>query len=212
MVSRGRRQQLSAALAVVVLLGGCGSGPGSEQDDPGSDSPTSASSTPPETPDEATDEATEPPTEEPSVAPATGPELVISHFEDETFRIRLPEGPRWDVSSSGEVASFVDGAGSWTVSGGAVTSAGPSKGLDFYARNAIRMLRSLDGSAERQADLTIDGVEGYVVEGRNVVDSFVWEYGGVVGDSFLYLKLEVPRDTPKVRAWLESMIASAEWL
>lgn len=143
------------------------------------------------------------------VEPAAGPRVVITNLDTEVFAYNLPEGD-WDIGSEGESAILDTPDGAWFVNGISVLSAG-DVALDFYANGTLEFYEQDERKPKRLADRVVGGVKGYVVQGTEA-GRLLYVYGGAVGDSSLKLTIEAPRDTPEARGWVESILASAQWL
>jgi hypothetical protein len=189
---------------VLGLLAGCSSDPAPDEGggSPGP-SPTQTSS------DSTSSAGTPSPEPTPSVEPATGKKLTIPGIEGDVFTFRLPEGD-WLIGRAGRAGNLTTGLKYWTIDGGATPAFG-STTLDVGAQGAIEN-RSLGGpKLSRSDNRVVDGVEGYVVEGKDR-SGFTYIYGTVVGDSLAYVQFDFADDSPKAKSWVESVLASVEWL
>ena len=195
----------SAGVVLVLgLLAGCSSDPAPDEGggSPGP-SPTQTSS------DSTSSAATPSPAPTPSVEPATGKKLTIPGLENDVLTFRLPEGD-WYLSRAGRAGNLSTGLKSWRIDGGTIP-VGDSITLDEGAQAAIEN-RSFGGpKLSRSDNRVVDGVEGYVVEGKDR-SGFTYIYGTVVGDSLAYVQFDFANDSPKAKAWVESVLASVEWL
>lgn len=167
----------------------------------------------------ADEDGAEPPTTTPSaseparsetlaaaVEPATGPRLSIEHLGELVATYRAPS-PEW--SSTGRVASKVTGDGSFYLGAGAGITY-PEISLDDAAQLGLESAARTFAPVERLENRTVDGIEGYVLEGgRGPV--LYYEFGATYEDSFVTVSLESPVDTPEIRADLESVLASVRW-
>lgn len=145
----------------------------------------------------------------PTVTPATGPEVVIPDLDVDVLRFRLPEGD-WRLTSGGRSGSIDTGDGTTSI-GGFTSTAGLKSELGHYAKIGLQSYRGQSPEPERIENRTIDGIEGYVLEGSGK-DGLIYEYGTIYEESFLVLTFDFPQDTPTARAWIESVLAGAEWL
>ena len=125
------------------------------------------------------------------------------------FTFRLPKGD-WFISRAGRAGNLSTGLKTWRIDGGA-TPAFDSTTLDVGAENAIENYSFGGPPLSRSDNREVDGVEGYVVEGKNR-SGFTYIYGTVVGDSLAYVQFDFANDSPKAKAWVESVLASVEWL
>jgi hypothetical protein len=187
----------SCATFVVAVLAGCST---TEGTDAGPSSPaTSSSDAAPETP-------SEPAT--PDVTPAAGELMLIDGTEGDVFTVRAPEG--WEVSATGASASTTTARGlsSYLLPGARPAFTGD---LERQATISLRNQRSEVPGLVRMDNRTVDGVEGFVLEG-GAGRELSYRFGAVHEGQVAEVLLELPRDTPEARATIESVLASIQWL
>lgn len=190
--------RLIVSMLALMMLVGCGS-----DDEPsagGSSSGATASG-------EATP-STEPSGEaEPEVAPATGKKLTIEHLGELVASYRAPTR-KW--YSTGRSATWSSINGSWYLGGGAGITY-PEISLDDAAEIAIENIKGRFAKVKRLDDRTVDGIEGYVIEGGAGKELF-YEFGATYEEAFVTISLEIPVDTAAARGVIESVLASFEWV
>ncbi|CAN5417329.1 hypothetical protein BH10ACT3_BH10ACT3_19500 [soil metagenome] len=194
------KSRVLVACVLAMLLLGCTSTTDPDESDDGGASPTPSSST------EGPVEPTASPT--PTLVPTTGKQLTISDLDTEVFSYRLPEG-RWRPRYNDQGGQLDTSIGTSLITGLASFSAG-DVGPRFYVKGRLQYWRGDERKPKQLDDRTVDGVEGYVIEGVGP-DGLLYEYGAANGDSFGHIEFEFPRDTPKARAVIESVLASFEW-
>jgi hypothetical protein len=172
-------------------------------DEPGSPSPTSTKSSPTET------EPTEPPS--PTVTPATGPEITAAYRDKPVLRVRLPEEADWRLQPGGDNASTNNAAGDFVDVAVAAILTVPGKDLDFYADLTVDGGKNIVyPHLKRVQDREVGGVPGYVAEGTG--DKFSYVFGAVHQDAHVTISFRFRGDDAEAREWIESVLASAEWL
>jgi hypothetical protein len=187
-----------ALFALGLLLAGCSS-------DSPDDEPTRSanpSSTVPSTTSPATPAAAK---------PATGPTIIAKDLGKTLLSMHLPGDVTWRPQPGGDNASTITSDGhsiDIAVSGlGTV----PGKTLDYYAQITIH-----DGedvvypNLARVADREVAGVTGYVAEGS--AEKFSYVFGAVHQGSWVQIAFRFPQDDAEAREWIDSALASAEWL
>ncbi|WP_323792659.1 hypothetical protein [Nocardioides sp.] len=142
----------------------------------------------------------------PDVAPATGARLTIEHLGEPVATYRAPT-EKW--VSTGRVASKATVDGSFYLGGGAGITY-PEISLDDAAELNLENIERTIAPVERLENRTVDGIEGYVLEGGKGPVLY-YEFGATYEDSFVTISLESPIDTSKVRADIESVLASVRW-
>lgn len=193
------RGSLLCALAVLALSAGCTSDDPIDEPDPSIPSSDSEESTPTSPTDPATEGADG---ADQTASPADGPPV-----EAGPLTYRLVDDVEWSLSRQGQSAYFSDVEGAWYVSSGEGSSSGAD--LDQLADVAIEST-GLTPPPERLDDRVVAGVPCYVFE-RTGKDGLYYEVGAVVGPERAYLRFEFPVDSPETRAWVEQVLASAEW-
>lgn len=176
----------------LLLLAGCEGGEGSEVSSSAPGAPTTSDTPVPTETSSAT------------VEPAAG-----SPFRTNVVSMRLPEG--WKVFQEDSTFWAVIDADRRRMSGGFTMFDGPSLGttdLDKLARNAIR---SGAAELEREDDLVVAGVEGYVLTGEDSGGDYVWQYGTVRGGNRVDIDFELALPEDEATALIESVLATWEW-
>ncbi|CAN5425795.1 hypothetical protein BH09ACT12_BH09ACT12_11770 [soil metagenome] len=193
------KARVLVACALAVLLSGCSS-------TSDSDEPVGGASA---TPSSATNDPTEP-TESPTstLVPAAGKLLTVSDLDADAFSYRLPDG-RWRLGYKDQGGYLDTSAGTWRINGLA-TAVDVEVGPRFHVKGRLQYWRGDAREPKQIADRTVDGVEGYVIEGAGP-DGLLYEYGAEYSQTFGYIEFEFPKDTPKARAVIESVLASFEW-
>lgn len=185
------RALLAISLSSLVLgVAGCGDGSGSPSPDAGATSAatstTSASSA------------------EPTIAAATG--RLVSTDE---LTYHLPAGLPWRFDGP-EYASFIDAAGRWRVTYGAVFSGGASEAQ--YKRSVLASARRVYGpSARLLPDRVVDGRSGVVMEAPKAGEGYVYEWSGSSGSTMAIFDFVVPAGSAKGRAIIDAVLASVKW-
>ncbi len=193
------RGSLLCALAALALSAGCTSDGPIDEPDP-SISPSVSEESSPTDPATGGTEGTD--GTDQTAAPADGPTV-----EAGPLTYRLVDDVEWSLSRQGQSAYFSDVEGAWYVSSGEGSSSGAD--LDQLAEVAIGST-GLTPPPERLDDRVVAGVPCYVFE-RTGKDGLYYEIGAVVGPERAYLRFEFPVDSPETRAWVEQVLASAEW-
>lgn len=203
---------LGLVLALALgLLTACSSDP--SDDEPAAPEP-STSITPSTSAPTETELETE--SSSPTVTPATGPEITLLHLDVPVLKLRLPEGADWRIQPGDDGASTNNAAGDFVDISGFGLDTVSGKSLGFYANLVIDGGKDpLYPGLERVEGRTVDGVTGYVAEGSaklNGVPKFSYVFGAVYGDSHVQVDFQFARDDAEAREWIESTLASAEWL
>jgi hypothetical protein len=186
---------------LVAVLAGCSS----DSDDPGPSRPTSTSAAP----TTSAPTQTEPPS--PTVTPATGPEIVARNLDDEpVLRLHLPEDITWRIQPGGDSASGENADDDVVDIGTRVLPTRPGDELDEYADLTVDAGSARFPNLERVADREVAGVTGYVAKGEG--EKFSYIFGGIHGDSQVDVTFRFPKDDAQAREWIESSLASVEWL
>lgn len=202
------------SLLVAALLGPLAACSGDSSDEDPSPSPSStadasASSTPSAPSEPTTPTETEP--TEPGVTPAAGPEIGASYLDDPVLRVRLPDDLEWRVQPGGDNASANTADGAFVDIGVRAVAVVPGDDIDDYADRTVARDSPLFPALERAEDREVAGVQGYVAEGTGD-GKFSYVFGAVNGDAQVDVTFSFPRDDAQARAWIESVLASAEWL
>ncbi len=197
---------LSRIVLVALVLGLAGGCASDEAGSPGGESAPSASG--PADPGATSEVApSEPAT--PEVAPATGPSITIRRIDEPVFTASLPDD-KWRLSSE-DFAVFSTRLGErYTISGFANTVIGQAN-MRSYLRFQRETYAPSDQFPERGEDRVVGGVEGVTLL-ESTKDRFFFQFAAQKGEALLTFKFEFPKDTPRARAWVESVLASARWL
>lgn len=197
MVTNSRVLRVLPAALLALGLAACST----DEPAPGASTSTASASGAPGTPSDSPSEA--PAT--PSVVPATGQELSV-----EAVSMRLLDSPDWNVSQFG--TTFVGSLRS--PSGGlAVTvqdiKAGPGRTTEDKAVSFEQVSANEDPAPKRVANRVVDGVDCFVLEGRNA-ETRVSMVGGVVNGRFFLLEFQMPVTMPDGDQLIEQMLASVD--
>ena len=155
---------------------------------------------------EATSEATSTAPETPTVVPANGRVVSV-----EAVSMRLTDAPKWNVSQFG--TTFVAGLALGTDGKVSVTVqdilASPSQTTEDKAASFEEVLAKDDPAPKRVANRVVDGVDCFVLDGRNdKVHHYV--VGGVVNGRLFLLQFRVPVGLPDGDQLIEQMLASVD--
>ena len=181
------------SLVLSIALVGCSSG-GEPSDEGG---PTTAP---------MTTAAAPTPTPSPEVLAASGEKVTIVDLGTPLAEYRAPT-PRWEVT--GTAASLFTLKGPWDVRV-YYGKTYPEVSLDDTAAIALRSARRDFETVERIANRTVDGIEGYVLEGSEGKTMF-YEFGVQHAGAFVALAFDLPVDSSSSRGIVESVLASVEW-
>ena len=153
----------------------------------------------------ATSEATTTAPEAPSVEPATGEELSV-----QTVSMRLTDSPEWGVTPTPltVVGSLVVDGGIVDVTVQDVPSA-PGRTTEDKAVSYERTLSTDDPAPRRVANRVIDGVDCFVLDGRNDKKRN-YVVGAVVKDRLFLLRFRVPAGLADGDQMIEQMLASVD--
>jgi hypothetical protein len=154
----------------------------------------------------ATTDATPTAPDTPAVVPANGKEVSV-----EAVSMRLTDAPKWNVSQFG--TTFVAGLPLGTQGKVSVTVqdilASPSQTTEDKAVSFEEVLAKDDPAPKRVANRVVDGVDCFVLDGRNdKVHHYV--VGGVVNSRFFLLQFRVPVVLPDGDQMIEQMLASVD--
>jgi hypothetical protein len=188
---------------VVASLAGTFGLTGCADDEPSGSAPETSA----ESPEPATEQ--DEPTS-PDESSASSPEPASGREVDaEVMTYRLPEG-RWELGSGGLTAirAGADG-GCWLIVG-TVGDAYADTTLDELGGLTLELEPDHDPPLRRADNRTVDGVEGYVVEGTSRAGTY-YEWGAVVGDTWVQLEFDFPEDSDRALEWREGVLASIEW-
>jgi hypothetical protein len=187
------RSRVCCAVLLLAALVGC-----SGDEEPSAEPTTTGS---------AESSTTGSPTSEPSpsITPAEG-----QRVDTEVVTFRLPEGG-WRVD--GSRASLLDDGGQyWDIA--MIHAPAFGIGLDKAAADRLDSRREYDNlRLTRSPNRTVDGLDGFVLEGVNADDGkgMFYEFGVINGDNTVFLEFEFPKPTAKARAWVESVLATVKW-
>lgn len=199
------RVPFGAVVLLLALVTGCTSDP------PKVEGGASGSGSSPTSPASASSEPTETDPPDPGVTPATGPELLLKDLGRPVLRLRLPEEIEWRIQPGGDRASgnYPDGtfADITARSTGIVTG----KPFGFYAASTAESLEIAGPDLKRLEDRTVQGVRGFVLEGKDQ-RGLVYVFGALSAGAQVDVIFELPRDGARARTWIEAVLASAEWL
>lgn len=188
---------VSAAVLVLGLTACADDGP-----DAGDDKPTvTATGT-----TAATSDATPTAPETATVAPATGKELSV-----QSVSMRLTDAPDWDVTDTTTtvLASLRAPAGGFfDVTVQDVTNL-PGRTTEDMAVSYEATLATEEPAPARVANRTVDGVESFVLEGRDEKRRR-YVIGAVVGDRLFLLQFDVPSSVVDGDQMIEQMLASVD--
>jgi hypothetical protein len=148
---------------------------------------------------------------EPSAPPSgSAPAPASGRLVDaEVMTYRLPEG-EWDLGSGGLTAIWTgDDVGNWLIVG-TVGDAYDDTTLDDLAALTLEGEPDHEPPLRRAGTRTVNGVEGYVVEGSSR-DGYYYEWGAVVGAHWVQLEFDLGADDARAEEWVESVLASVEW-
>lgn len=197
------RLLMAGVVAVLTTSAGLATGCSADAEgtaEPASTALASESSEPEPTAPDVTPDVT------PDVEPATGARLTIEHLGEPVATYRAPT-KEW--SSTGRVASKATVDGSYYLGAGAGITY-PEVSLDDAAELGLESVERTFAPVERLENRTVDGIEGYVLEGGKGPVLY-YEFGATYEDSFVTISLESPVDTLEVRADIESVLASVRW-
>ena len=154
--------------------------------------------------------ATPSPTQtEPTVAPATGPKLTFRRLDEPVLTARLPDDS-WRLTSD-QLSRLSPRSGeTYLIDGFVVTESGEAD-LQGYVRGQKEIYAAAGRFPERGEDRVVDGVEGLILE-ESGKRGLLYQYAAQQGKALLTLRFEFSKDSAKSRAWIESVLAGAEWL
>ena len=193
-----RALRLMPAVVLVLGLTAC------TNDDPGSGKGTPSSSAAGTT--GATSETTSTAPETPSVEPATGKELSVA-----TVSMRLTDSPGWSVTETAVivVASLhPDTGGTLNVTVQDAPNL-PGRDTDDKAESFERTLSTEPAAPKRVENRVVDGVDCFVLDGRND-DLHHYVVGAVVADRLFLLQFRVPAGLADGDQMIEQMLASVD--
>lgn len=197
------RALVGAALVLVAVLTGCSSD--SDDGPSGSGRSSSTGSTASPDPNSPTTPAT------PEVEPATGPPIVLEDLGTPVLRLRLPDDLEWTLRGGGDSASAVYPDGTFadveTLSAGVVDG----KPFGYYADPTAETLEISGPRLRRLDDRTVQGVEGFVLEGKDD-EGLTYVFGTVHAGASAVVIFTIPGGEDQARDRIESVLASAEWL
>lgn len=196
------------ATLVLVLSAGCASD-NVDGDPPASPGGSATSS--PATPGASTSEPPATPSEPPvpDVVPADGPKLTFSNLDQKVLTLKLPNDMWQATGDESSILSTRSGK-TYFIDGFANTLVEDAD-MGAYLRSQKEIYTARGQSPKRGEDRTVDGIEGVTLQ-ESGKDGLFFQYGAQNGTALLTLRFEFPTDTPKDRAWVESVLASAEWL
>jgi len=204
-----------ATLSLGLLLGlltGC-STDSSDEEPTGSANPSSAvpSAPPPTTSTPATSAPTRSEPASPTPTPATGPTITAKDLGTSLLRMKLPGDVTWRPQPGGDGASADASDGGFVDISVSALGTVPGKTLGYYAQLTVDGGKNVVyPNLERVAGREVAGVTGYVAEGT--ADKFSYVFGAVYEDSLVQVAFRFPQDDAEAREWIESALASVEWL
>lgn len=192
-----------ALLAVLVLSLSVGCATDDEEAPAGPSGSPAASPVDPAPSPEATPTQTEP-----EVTPATGPELTFRRLDEVVLTARLPDGA-WRLTSD-EISRLTTGSGETYLIDGFVTTVSGEADMGAYVKAQKETYAARGQFPERGEDRVVDGVEGVTLE-ESGKDGLFFQYAAQQGKAVVTLRFDFSKDTSRTRAWIESVLASAEW-
>lgn len=184
-----------AVLVLVTGMSGC-----SAADEPTSGSTVQPSVSSPESPtaDPTTTSSSSPDVPSSTVAVADGKRISLADVA-----LTLPKG-YYPGEKSPDITGGLSMAGD-QISIGQLSFGEGS--LDSMAQGALGL--KTEGGMERQPDLTVDGVKGYVLQGTRS-GSNVWEYGTAVHGQRIFVDLEFDSSKKKLLETVAAVIPTVE--
>lgn len=185
----------------VAVLGLCLAACADDGDDAGVDTPTATATGA----SAAASDATSTVPETPTVVPATGQKLSV-----EAVSMRLTDSPEWVIAPTPltVVGSLAVDGGILDVTVQDVPSA-PGRTTEDKAVSYERTLATDDPPPKRVANRVVDGVDCFVLDGRNDKKRN-YVVGAVVKDRLFLLRFRVPTALPGGDQMIEQMLASAD--
>ncbi len=186
--TRTGRARVAVVGLVAVLLTGCGgSDPGLRPDTDPNDEPNSASPSPSQ-----------------AVEPADGPRVENAHAS-----YRVPRGYEVADELAGTIPANDSGAGRSAITLAEVPAFGSTDlgaAAEVVSRNVAQ-----DRPPKRLADITLDGVPVFHLEGR--LDETVWlaAYGAIRDDTVVYVRFDLDTAPAKSQQVVESVLATWQW-
>ncbi|MET0822474.1 MAG: hypothetical protein ABWY58_16035 [Aeromicrobium sp.] len=143
--------------------------------------------------------------------PATGPMITAKDLDKTLLTMRLPGDVTWRPQPGGDNASTNDSDGAFIDIAVSAIPTVTGKTLDYYAQASIHDGKDIVyPNLARVPDREVAGITGYVAEGT--ADKFSYIFGAVYQDSWVQIAFQFPEDDAEAREWIESALASVEWL
>jgi hypothetical protein len=141
----------------------------------------------------------------PSVAPATGPLIEMKALD-----LRLYDGPEWDIQSYGSVTGGGYRTDEGTVDVAVSDLATTDTDLDADAEVVLEIKADEDPAPRRLENRTVNGVECWVIAGKND-ERRTYAIGGLHAGYQFSVEFEVPADWPEADQRIEEILASIRW-
>ncbi|MFB9311546.1 hypothetical protein [Nocardioides plantarum] len=191
------------------LLEGCSSD--SPDDEPTRSADPSSTVPSPTTSAPTSSAPTETEPASPTPTPATGPTITAKDLGKTLLRMRLPGDVTWRPQPGGDNASTNNSDGAFVDIAVSALGTVPGKTLGYYAQLTINGGKDIVyPNLERVQGREVAGVTGYVAEGT--ADKFSYVFGAIYQDSLVQIAFQFPQDDAEAREWIESALASVEWL
>lgn len=193
------RSRVVAALSFVVIAAGAG---GCSSDDEPYPDPSPTTSAP-------ASGGSDSPADAPAVEPASGEKIELKT----SLSLRVPEEGDWYVDDGGGsiFASATVGGGVVDILAGDVLS--DSTSIEESAATMLDTLDDQPGLTYRRADdMTVSGVEGWVIEGQSAEQRFL-QFGTLHAGRIVSIDFTIRTGVPAADAeeLVASVLASVEW-